>query len=273
MKILATALLAFGIGTIASAHDLRLPFSPENEATIDFGKTVKVGSAETYTVGGIANFEKVASRLKEKGLEPRAVKFLGKKYAMVAITFMHWKNVVGCGCPKEFMDLSISYELTPDADGTRRVTPDILYASHPLRVHSLLNKFGTQASLAHFNRTERGGREWVDIYEQDGTLIYSLKLPKNLSPADSDVDFVTVNSQGSVNEKRMQIPPKTYFVYSENSRKYVSWKGSLFFRRPYKFPAPSPLSEVIHEIGFTPSHWEKYESHPDFGVWAWLPYK
>lgn len=160
------------------------------DSEIDWDKTIKIGESKNYIIGGAVDFDKLVRYFESKGQNYVPKKNLfGKVNIAIGVTVN--SKFKGCGCPKEFNEFFVFYEIDSNEDGKQQVVPDFLVSNHFLRQNSMTNKFGAESRLGEvgFINSEHPG---FVVESNDGAVAVRARFKRRLnklSLSDTIVDI------------------------------------------------------------------------------------
>jgi len=259
MRKILLIMMMLLLGGHAHSWPSDMPFNPNNLGTVNFDQTVRFGKNTTYALGGLADYSELAKYLAPMGLRPLKNIF-GK--AQLALNFSRWSDVIGCGCPERFDEFMITIEaVSMSGTKVRQMVPDFVVSSDPLRVISLVGKFGLISQPGHFSFDSKA----FSVKSADGKIhVYLQKdsLPRKfLFKNHIDFNFVTFGVAG-----RETVIGSKQFRISGPTRSAISLPFS-FKPSHLKIARNSELDLLLKRVRFKPLMWQVHEFSDS---WAWL---
>jgi hypothetical protein len=269
--ILVSSQLLFASSTPDTTFPADMPFNPQNKASINFNKVIRIGRVTNYTIAGIADLRKLRDYAAKKGINIKAAGFPFKDKAGMALSFAFWSDVEGCGCPSEFAEFGLAYEVENAGAGTTQATPDFVVSSHDARVNSLHTKFGT--------RTRKGTVTKNDfqfiVRADDGTVAVTVDakggFPDNFSEQRRS-DYGIHSMGGEVGG--VSLVQKFYRIFGISNYAHsiatppVGGVNLFDLRNKIRVSKDSALGKHLKEVGFEAIQWRVYDTK---NAWAWLP--
>lgn len=214
-------------------------------AAEDLTKTVLIGHSQSYVLGGTADHEAVRKHLEPLRYVPKNIS--GKVPVSIQVTVN--TDVVGCGCPRDFNDFSVYYEIESTAEGTKHVVTDFMITNHAQRRTSMMTKFGTLMEIGDMHHNEGKGFSLVDEY---GRLIVNAEvaegMPQGLQNFQMDVGF---HSMGG----RIGLVDIPQVFYRAAGPLQVAQRPFDPARDRFEVAPFSPLANHLKKIQFVPMVW------------------
>ena len=231
----------------------------------DLERVVHIGKSNYYAILGVASAEKLNEFLKPYGYKP--LKVFGK--VPVAIGLSVNDDFVGCGCPKAFNEISLTYSIKSRANGSwyQQVVPIWSLATHPQRRASMATKFGTLVELGEAGLSDKNA---ILVKDQEGNTILEARPAKGFpeSTHSGKINF-GIHSIGG----QYQADGETEVRSLHEMFYRIAGKSKNGYRRfsssdTYTVNPESTLGKILASVEFKPLFWETMELH---NATAWIP--
>lgn len=157
--------------------------SSEKNSFINFNpdNMVKMGITDSLNIVGLVKTSKLKKYLDGTGFGPRGI--LG--FTTVLLSVSYNDEFVGCGCPKEFNELAVFYQVKGKSFNSFVIGHQI--SNHPQRTFSMNTKFGSMAKTGNIDINLEAG---FVVYDEHGDKVIEL-VKENKAPALSIKSKVT----------------------------------------------------------------------------------
>lgn len=177
--IFCILLVNFSYSLQASINSKKLTIS---SIKFNGNNMVKMGITDSLNIVGLVKADKLKAYLKGTDFKPKSV--FGHSTVLISVSYND--EFVGCGCPKEFNELAVFYQVEGKSFNSFVIGHQI--SNHPQRTFSMNTKFGSMAKNGEIDIDLKTG---FIVYDEFGDKVIELtkEIKDNLLPLKSKIIF------------------------------------------------------------------------------------